>query len=164
VFGKSATTTSAAKGIIDISRTWKRQHIYNGRTADRRFLVGRPDIAERKMSEVKVTVGGALEGDASRRFVEAWRRAKHGETFHERHLAFASWDALARVLTGKRMELLRHVRRHEVASVRALAKALGRDYSNVHADVQALSAAGLLDTGGGRFRADYDAIETRIAI
>ena len=39
-------------------------------------------------------------------------------------------------LTGKRMELLRYVRRHNVASVRALAKALERDYSNVHADVQ----------------------------
>ncbi len=116
------------------------------------------------MSEVKVTVGGALEGDASRRFIDAWRRAEQGESFRERHLAFENWDALARVLTGRRMELLHYVRRHEVASVRALAKALGRDYSNVHADVRALSAAGLLETGDGRLRADYDSIETRIAI
>jgi predicted transcriptional regulator len=116
------------------------------------------------MSNVKITVGGAMEEEASRRFVNAWHRAKRGETFHERHLAFESWDALARVLTGKRMELLHHVRRHKVASVRALAKALGRDYSNVHADVQALTAAGLLDTTDGGLRADYDAIETKIAI
>jgi predicted transcriptional regulator len=92
------------------------------------------------------------------------RRAESGETFHERHLAFESWDALARVLTGKRMEMLRYVRRHNVTSIRALAKALGRDYSNVHADVQALTAAGLLDARNGGVRADYDAIETRIAI
>ena len=97
------------------------------------------------MSNVKITVGGAMEDEASRRFVDAWHRAERGETFHERHLAFESWDTLARVLTGKRMELLRYVRRHKVTSVRALAKALGRDYSNVHADVQALTAAGLLD-------------------
>jgi len=116
------------------------------------------------MSNVKITVGGAMEKEASRRFIDAWRRAESGETFHERHLAFESWDALARVLTGKRMELLRYVRRHKVASVRALAKALGRDYSNVHADVQALTAAGLLDTTDGGVRADYDAIETKIAI
>ncbi|MGO9744534.1 MAG: hypothetical protein ACLPN5_24030 [Roseiarcus sp.] len=116
------------------------------------------------MSEVKVTVGGALEGDASRRFIDAWRRAEQGESFRERHLAFENWDALARVLTGRRMELLHYVRRHEITSVRALAKALGRDYSNVHADVRALSAAGLLETGDGRLRADYDSIETRIAI
>ncbi len=116
------------------------------------------------MSNVKITVGGAMEKAASRRFVDAWHRAESGETLHERHLAFESWDALARILTGKRMELLRYVRRHEVTSVRALAKALKRDYSNVHADVQALTAAGLLDTTDGGVRADYDAIETKIAI
>ncbi len=116
------------------------------------------------MSKVNVTVGGAMEEDATRRFVDAWHRAERGRTFHERHLAFESWDALARVLTGKRMELLRYVRRHHVTSVRALAKALERDYSNVHADVQALTAAGLLEAGNGDIHADYDAIETKIAI
>jgi predicted transcriptional regulator len=116
------------------------------------------------MSDVKITVGGALEEEASRRFVDAWHSAERGETFHRRHLAFESWDALVRILSGKRMELLRYVRRHPVASVRALAKALGRDYSNVHADVQALTAAGLLAATEGGLRADYDTIETKIAI
>jgi len=116
------------------------------------------------MSDVKITVGSSLEDEASRRFVDAWHRAERGETLHERHLAFESWDALARVLTGKRMELLRYVRRHNVKSVRALAKALGRDYSNVHADVQALTTAGLLDSADGGLRAKYDVIETKIAI
>jgi predicted transcriptional regulator len=116
------------------------------------------------MSDVKITVGGAIEDDAARRFVDAWHRAESGESFRERHLAFESWDALARVLTGKRMELLRYVRRHKVTSVRSLAKALGRDYSNVHTDVQALTAARLLDATDGGVRADYDAIETKIAI
>jgi predicted transcriptional regulator len=116
------------------------------------------------MSDMKITVGGAIEDEASRRFVDAWRRAESGETFHERHLAFESWDALIRVLTGKRMELLHYVRRHDVASIRALAKALGRDYSNVHADVRALTAAGLLNTANGGVRTDYDAIATKIAI
>src|SRR5580692_5261922 len=116
------------------------------------------------MSDVKITVGGALEADAARRFVDAWHRGERGETFQERHLAFESWDALVRVMTGKRMELLRYVRRHKVSSVRALAKALGRDYSNVHADVQALTAAGLLDIRDGGVQVDYDVIETKIAI
>ncbi len=116
------------------------------------------------MSDVKITVGGAMEEEASRRFIDAWHRAERGETFHERHLAFESWEALSRVLTGKRLEVLRYVRRHNLTSIRALAKALGRDYSNVHADVQALTAAGLLDATDGGVRADYDAIETKIAI
>ena len=113
---------------------------------------------------MKITVGGAMEEEATRRFLDAWRRAERGDSFHERHLAFESWDALARVLTGKRMELLRYVRRHKVTSIRALAKALERDYSNVHADVQALTAAGLLEAENGSIRADYDAIQTKVAI
>ena len=116
------------------------------------------------MSKVKMTVGGAIEDEAARRFIDAWHRGERGESFRERHLVFESWDALVRVLTAKRMELLRYVRRHPVASVRALAKALARDYSNVHADVQALMAAGLLEATGRGVRADYDAIETKIAI
>ena len=116
------------------------------------------------MCNVKLTAGGAMENDASQRFVDAWHRAERDETFHERHLAFESWDALARVLTSKRMELLRYVRRHNVTSIRLLAKALQRDYSNVHADVQALAGAGLLDATAKGVRADYDAIETKIAI
>jgi predicted transcriptional regulator len=116
------------------------------------------------MSDVKITVGGAFEEEAARGFVDAWHRAERGEAFRERRLAFESWGALTRVLTNKRMDLLRHVHRHEVKSVRALAKALGRDYSNVHADVQALMAAGLLDAADGSLRVDYDAIETKIAI
>jgi predicted transcriptional regulator len=116
------------------------------------------------MSNVKITVGGAIEAEASRRFIDAWHRAERGESFDERHLAFESWDALARVLTVKRIELLRYAHQHKVASVRALAKALGRDYSNVHADVQALSDAGLLAASDGGMRADYDAIETKIVI
>jgi predicted transcriptional regulator len=116
------------------------------------------------MNKVKFTVGGAMEDEASHWFVDAWHRAERGKTFQERHLAFESWDALARVLTGKRMELLHYVRRNNVTSIRSLAKALKRDYSNVHADVQALAGAGLLDTTAKGVRADYDAIETKIAI
>ena len=117
------------------------------------------------MSKVKLTVGGAIESEASQRFVDAWHRAERGETFfEERHLAFESWDALVRVLTGKRMELLHYVRRHNVTSIRSLARALNRDYSNVHTDVQALAGAGLLEASPKGVRADYDAIETKIAI
>ena len=58
------------------------------------------------MSDVKFTVGGAFEEEASRRFIDAWHRAERGETFHDRHFAFESWRALARVLTGKWKDLL----------------------------------------------------------
>lgn len=116
------------------------------------------------MSNVRLTVGGDIKEQTSRGFIDAWHRAERGESFHERHLAFENWSALARVLTVKRMELLSYVRRNNVASIRALAKALDRDYSNVHADVKALAGAGLLDATSHGVRADYDAIETKITL
>lgn len=116
------------------------------------------------MKMVRITVGGDLKEEVSRRAIDAWHRAERGETFHERHLAFENWETLARVLSNKRMELLGYVRRNHVTSIRALAQALGRDYRNVHADVKALAAAGLVENTPQGVRADYDAIETRIAI
>jgi hypothetical protein len=47
------------------------------------------------MSDVKITVGGTIEDDAARRFIDAWHRAERGDTFCERHIAFESWDSLA---------------------------------------------------------------------
>jgi predicted transcriptional regulator len=116
------------------------------------------------MKGIKIKVGGAIETDAARRFIGAWRRASRGETFQERVLTFESWDFLSRVLTGKRMELLRYVHRHRVRSIRALARALGRDYSSIRADVQVLMIARLLDRENGGVHTSYDAIETRISI
>jgi predicted transcriptional regulator len=43
--------------------------------------------------------------------------AEKGESFSERHLAFESWEGFNRTLTGKRLELLRHVHRHPPASM-----------------------------------------------
>jgi predicted transcriptional regulator len=73
----------------------------------------------------------------------ATRTNERGEKSYERRLACEDWEALARVfLTGRRMALLGHVRRHEVASIRALAKALKQDCRNVHGDVKALEGWG----------------------
>jgi len=119
-------------------------------------------VAEHPLSKIKTQC--ALEAEASARFAEAWHRAERGESVEQQILTFESWDTLARTLTTRRLELLSYVRRHEVSSVRGLAAALGRDYRNVHTDVQALKAAGLLATTAQRIQANYDAIEARIAI
>ena len=98
------------------------------------------------------------------RIVVAARENERGEKFYERRMVYEDWGALAGVLTGKRVALLGHVRRHKVASIRALAKALGRDYRNVHGDVKALAGAGLLEVTAEGVRAEYDAIEGRMGI
>src|SRR5260370_16724368 len=95
------------------------------------------------MAETKIIVGGGLEEDAGA-FLDAWRRAERGERVDETVLAFESWEALAAVMTGERYRLLRHVHVHPEPSVSPLARALGRQYRRVHADVAALEQAGVL--------------------
>ena len=109
------------------------------------------------MEDVKVIVGGTLENDAGA-FLDAWHHAEHGESVKERVLAFESWEGLARVMTGERYRLLRHLHNHPEPSVSALARALGRQYRRVHADVAALEQPGLLDRSEGEVRTTTDRI------
>jgi predicted transcriptional regulator len=112
---------------------------------------------------MEVHVDQSVEAMAQR-FLSAWHRAERGEPVDEHHLSFESWEGLAKVLTGKRLELLRHLRRRPVASIAELARVLGRDYKRVHADVEALAAAGLIDRTPAGLRADYGEIRTTIAV
>jgi predicted transcriptional regulator len=115
------------------------------------------------MSETKIIVGGGLQEDASA-FLDAWHRAERGEHVEETVLAFDNWDALASLMTGERYRLLRHVHAHPEPSVSALARALGRQYRRVHADVAVLEQAGLLDRNGGAVRARVDKITADIRL
>lgn len=109
---------------------------------------------------------GDTTADFARRFLDAWTRAAQGDTSQERHLSFDSFETLARTLTPKRLELLRHLHRQPAASINALARAVNRDYRRVHEDVDALIVAGLVDRqdGGTGLSAPYDTIATRIAL
>ncbi|MGU3405716.1 HVO_A0114 family putative DNA-binding protein [Methylobacterium brachiatum] len=98
------------------------------------------------------------------RFLEAIRRAEAGAATREQHITFETWDGLAKVLSGKRLELLRHVYQHPAASVAELGRALGRDYKRVHEDVEILTVAGLLERTEGGVRAAYDEIRTVISL
>jgi len=117
------------------------------------------------MSSLNIHIGDSLE-DVGARVLDAVRRSEAGEDVSENHLTFDTFATLARLLTPKRMELLRALRRHPAASVRALSQQLGRDYRRVHEDVEALAAAGLIDRGqsGTGLTAPYDGIEARIAL
>lgn len=113
--------------------------------------------------ELKAHVGGGVDAVAQR-VSAGWRRAKRGGAVSEDHLTFASWEALSKVMTGKRLELLRHLHRRPAASIAALARDLGRDYKRVHADIGALATAGLVERDGAGLRAHYSEIRTVIAL
>lgn len=112
---------------------------------------------------LKVHVGEGYDAIA-RRVAEAWRRAEAGEPVSEDHVTFASWEALSRLMTEKRFEVLRELHRHPAASIAELARTLKRDYKRVHADVEALALAGLVERDEDGLRAGYDEIRTIIAI
>lgn len=115
---------------------------------------------------VHLHVGEGLEA-ASARFVDAWRRADVGELRPDNaevHLGFASWEDMVRVLSPKRLALLRHLHNHPAPNVRQLAVAVGRDYRRVHDDVAALQYAGLLERDAEGLRADYEAFDVRLQV
>jgi predicted transcriptional regulator len=116
--------------------------------------------------KLKLHVGGTLKGVADS-VLDDIARFEAGHEVDEDHVTFESWQALFNILTPKRYELLQHLHRQPAASVRALSRALARDYKRVHEDVQVLTRAGLLQHDAGGLRADYAAIElpaTRIAL
>lgn len=79
------------------------------------------------------------------------------------HLHFESARTLFSHLTPARIELLDTLRRNGACSVYALAKAAGRNYSNVHTDVAALEALGLIQrTEGDTVCVPFDAVEIRL--
>jgi predicted transcriptional regulator len=107
------------------------------------------------------------------RVLDAIRRAEAGvgaataggDVAPESHVTFESWDGVSRALSGKRLELLRHVRQKPAPTVAELARELGRDYKRVHQDVEILTAAGLLNrTQSGGVSAAYDEIRTLISL
>ena len=60
-------------------------------------------------------------------------------------LSFSTPAQLVSELSPKRMELLQMLKKSGPLSIRALAKMMGRNYSNVHADVQRLIEHGLIE-------------------
>jgi len=98
---------------------------------------------------------------ALRRFASAWKKVSAGKAA-DATIGLGSIAELAALLTPKRMELLRHVALNPGLSIRALAKALGRNYKNVHNDVSDLEDRQLLERDeNGTLGAPYDEIVIR---
>lgn len=114
------------------------------------------------MSKVQVHVDSLPE--MGERFSEAWHRAERGENFCETHVTFLDLETMQSTLSPRRLELLRHVRQHGATSTRELATALARDYKNVHQDVAALEAAGLLVRDGRKLAAPWDEVQANVTL
>ena len=110
-----------------------------------------------------VHVGVDDETAVMERFVDTWKRAERGEEIEPTiRLTYADLETMVRVLTPKRLELLRGLRQGGAMSVRALSKRLERNYKNVHTDVADLEAEGLISrTEEGLVEVLWDEIDAR---
>lgn len=102
--------------------------------------------------------------DMGKRFVSAWKRAEMGEPINETHITFLDVEAMVATLSPRRLELLRFVRQHGASNTRELSAAIGRDYKNVHQDVAALEAVGLLLRDGRKLSAPWDEVQASVAL
>ena len=114
------------------------------------------------MSEVKLHVGDI--DDMGKRFIEAWKKAEKGQRVADRHLTFFSLDTMMATLSQKRLEILKHLHRHQAKNVATLARALHRDYKRVYTDVEALAAAGLIERDAQGIRTLYDSVQATVSL
>jgi len=101
-----------------------------------------------------VTLGISSIEEAQRQTAAAFRGEQVGA-----FISFATVELLWKVLTAKRWDILQAMTGEGEMTIRAVARRVGRDVKAVHADVQALLAAGVLvRADSGRVAFPYDAV------
>jgi predicted transcriptional regulator len=104
------------------------------------------------------------QADALDRFEAAWHLASgRPPPAPLALLSFADLPLLAKSLTPARWELLRQLKAAGPLTIFALAKALGRDYKNIHTDVTQLALLGLIEkTEENLVRVAWDAVRAEL--
>lgn len=115
-----------------------------------------------KTNKVQVHVGSLA--DMGKRFAGAWNRAAAGKKVSETHITFLDVQTMLETLSPRRLEMLKFVRQHGADNIKELATALERDYKNVHSDVAALEAAGLLLRDGRKLSAPWDELSASVSL
>ncbi len=91
-----------------------------------------------RILNVKVGAGIQLTLDNAVRVLECMERGEEPTPYFG--IGFADMGQMLAVFTPRRWELLAALREHGAMSIAALARQLGRDYKNVHQDVDKLGA------------------------
>jgi len=114
--------------------------------------------------EIHIGVGDSAS--TAKGFIDAWKRAEQGKKVRtEQWLNFENLETLLRTLTLGRWELLKVLRTNGPMSIRALAKALGRDYKNVYTDVKRLEHIGLIGrTKDDKVEVPWNIVEARLRL
>jgi predicted transcriptional regulator len=93
----------------------------------------------------RIEIGIKPLKESLQEFAVVWDKLQHGEKVEKRTgIYFESIDAMRKVLTNKRLTILKVIKEEEPNSVYALAKLLGRDLKNVNQDLKMLVDIGLV--------------------
>ncbi len=96
-----------------------------------------------KIKNIKIGIK-SLE-DNLNEFAAVWKKLENKEKVDKHEaLYFESIDALRSVLTNKRIEILRTIKKQKPGSIYELAKILNRDLKNVSEDVKLLAELGFV--------------------
>lgn len=80
-------------------------------------------------------------------------------------LSFPSWETMHRVLTPKRLEIVKTMTGQGAMAMREVARRVGRDFKAVHADIETLLSSGVIDkVDGGGVVFPYDRIHFEFEI
>ncbi|MSQ49283.1 MAG: MarR family transcriptional regulator [Betaproteobacteria bacterium] len=114
----------------------------------------------------KLGVRVSSQADALDRFEAAWHLASgRSPPAPLAVLSFADLPLLLSTLTPARWKLLQQLQKSGPVSIYALAKALGRDYKNVHTDVVRLLELGLIERSQDALvRVTWDAVRTELRL
>lgn len=103
---------------------------------------------------------------------DVWKKVERGEKIKKHEgISFESIEDMRKVLTEKRLKILKTIKKDRPSSIYELAKMLKRDIKNTFDDVQFLAQAGLLElkkTKDGREKTtpmvNYDKILLEIPV
>src|SRR5271163_323102 len=99
-------------------------------------------MKEMAMSKRQIIATVGSLDDMAKEFVDVWHEIESGKPVKGapiEKIYFEDDRLLFKTLTHKRCELLKHIHEKGKISIRAVAKELQRDYSNVFQDVKALN-------------------------
>jgi predicted transcriptional regulator len=95
-------------------------------------------------------------------FAGAW---KSGKCDASAHVGFETWELMHKVLSPKRLEIVRVMTGAGPLSIREIARRVGRDFKGVHTDTALLVQAGVIDKNGqGKLIFPYDRIHVDFEI
>lgn len=92
------------------------------------------------------------------------RAVRNGRAETEAGLSFKSYEDMHRILSPKRLQMVRAMAGRGEITMREVARLVGRDFKAVHGDVSALVKAGIVDRTDRGVVFPYDTIHVEFDI